>query len=65
MCKELQLIIEADGYSHKFKTEEDNTIDLDLARLGFTTLRCSDEEVMKDLPNVQRSIEDWITTSWV
>ena len=60
MCRELNLIIEVDGYSHNFKTEEDIERDRILAEFGFTTLRFSDEEVMKGLPNVQRTIENWI-----
>ena len=60
MCKELKLIIEVDGYSHNFKTEEDLERDTVLAALGFTTLRFTDEEVMRDLPNLERSIIAWI-----
>ncbi|MFD2248344.1 endonuclease domain-containing protein [Pontibacter ruber] len=61
LCKDLKLIIEVDGYTHNFKTEEDAERDAVLAGYGFTTLRFTDEEVMKDLPNVQRTIEVWIT----
>jgi very-short-patch-repair endonuclease len=57
MCKELKLIIEVDGYSHNFKVEEDEVKDKALGDLGYTILRFQDEEVMKDLPNVQRVIE--------
>lgn len=60
MCKELMLIIEVDGYSHNFKTDEDMTRDKILAGFGFTTLRFSDKEIMDDLPNVKRTIETWI-----
>lgn len=60
MSKELKLIIEVDGYSHQFKTEEDIKRDSGLMEKGFTVLRFSDEEVMKDLPNVQRTLEQWI-----
>jgi len=56
----MKLIIEVDGYSHNFKTEADKKRDLDLAEFGFTALRFSDKEVMKDLPNVQRTLETWI-----
>lgn len=59
-CKDLKLIIEVDGYSHNFKTEEDLERDKKLADLGFTTLRFSDKEVMEELPNVRRTIENWI-----
>lgn len=60
LCKELRLVIEVDGYSHNFKAEEDAVRDPELSTLGYTTLRFSDEEVMKDLPNVQRVIEAFI-----
>jgi len=65
MCKELKLIIEVDGYSHNFKTAEDIARDSELADLGFTTLRFSDEEVMKDLANVERVIMAYISDSKV
>jgi very-short-patch-repair endonuclease len=60
LCKELKLIIEVDGYSHNFKTDEDAARDKELAALGFTVLRFTDDEVMRDLPNVQRTLETWI-----
>ena len=60
MCKELKLIVEVDGYSHNFKTREDQERDIVLVNLGYKVLRFTDEEVMKDLPNVQRVIESYI-----
>jgi very-short-patch-repair endonuclease len=57
MGKELKLVIEVDGYSHNFKTEEDEKRDKHLKKLGFTGMRFSDQEVMKDLRNVQRTLE--------
>ncbi|WP_205501481.1 endonuclease domain-containing protein [Rufibacter psychrotolerans] len=60
LCKELALIIEVDGYSHNFKTEEDAERDRSLKALGFTVLRFTDDEVMNDLSNVQRTLETWI-----
>ena len=60
MCKELNLIVEIDGYSHNFKTEEDKKRDKELQEMGFTVLRFSDREVMQDLKNVQRILEIWI-----
>ena len=55
------MIIEVDGYSHNFKTEEDVTRDEELLALGFTTLRFSDREVMQDIDNVRRTLEAWIS----
>ncbi len=63
MCKELKLIIEVDGYSHNFKFDEDEERDKNLTKLGYTVLRFSDEEVMRDLVNVERAIRDWIKDS--
>ena len=60
MCKELKLMIEVDGYSHRFKNEEDIKRDKALTELGFSILRFTDAEVMQDLPNVQRTLEVWI-----
>ena len=60
LCKEIMLIIEVDGYSHNFKTEEDQQRDKNLSAIGFTTLRFSDDQVMKDVPNVERVIRAYI-----
>jgi len=62
MCKELMLIIEVDGYSHGFEEQWalDKIRQHKLEDLGFTVLRFSDEEVLKDLDNVSRSIEGWV-----
>ena len=60
LCKELQLVIKVDEYSHNFKTAEDVERDRELQALGYTTIRFSDEEVMKDLGNVKRVIESFI-----
>lgn len=62
MCLELQLIIEVDGYSHRF--EEQWRKDLQrqqvLEENNFTVLRFSDDEVLYDIDNVSRVIEQWI-----
>ena len=60
MCKELKLIIEVDGYSHEFKYEEDVKRDEILMNEGYTTLKFSEQAVMKDINNVRRAIEIWI-----
>jgi very-short-patch-repair endonuclease len=56
MCRPLRLIIELDGYSHNFKYENDLERDKKLSELGYKTLRFHDDEVMKDLLNVERTI---------
>jgi very-short-patch-repair endonuclease len=60
MCKELNLIIEVDGYSHLFKYEKDIQRDKILKKLGFTTLRFSEQQVKHDLDNVCAEIESYI-----
>jgi very-short-patch-repair endonuclease len=62
MCKELNLIIELDGYSHSFEQQWKKDLDRqkELENAGFTILRFHDEEVMNDLRNVERVIESWI-----
>lgn len=62
MCKELMLIIEVDGYTHHFEDQWklDRTRQKELENAGFTVLRFTDDEVMKDLNNVFRSIEGWV-----
>ncbi|HEX6983222.1 MAG TPA: DUF559 domain-containing protein [Balneolaceae bacterium] len=44
ICRKLKLIIEIDGYSHRFKEEEDKDRDEWLAKLGYTL---SDSQNMK------------------
>src|SRR5690349_1101188 len=60
LCKELNLIVEVDGYSHNFKTEEDAKRDAELQAMGFTVLRFSDREVIQDIENVRPTMEAWI-----
>ena len=62
MCKELKLIIEVDGYTHENERKwyEDKDRQKELEEKGFTVLRFSDEEVMNDIRNVERSIKGWI-----
>ena len=62
VSKELKLVIEVDGYSHhheetrkKDKLKEDY-----LKSEGFRILRLDDNEVLKDIKNVIRVIEDEI-----
>ena len=61
-CAELDLVIELDGRSHTFEEvvakDEIRTSELEAA--GLTVLRFSDEEVMKDINNVLRTISIYI-----
>ena len=62
MCTELKLIIEVDGFSH----DDDEVFKNDMKRqeelikAGFTIIRFQDEEVLKDMENVRRSLTIWI-----
>jgi len=62
MCKELNLILEIDGLTHSFQdvSENDKIREDKLKRLGFTILRFSDNEVLKDLDNVFRVMENFL-----
>ena len=59
LCKELKLVIEVDGITHlddetgvkdKLKTR-------DLEDAGFTVIRFTDEEVLKNMSGVMEKIE--------
>lgn len=60
--KELRLVIEVDGYTHQFEevAEKDQVKDTTLKELGFEVLRFEDSEVLNDVNNVSRTIENWI-----
>lgn len=62
MCKKLRLIIEVDGYSHESEKQwyKDRIRQEELEEYGFTILRFTDDEVLNDLDNVHRVIEQWI-----
>jgi len=62
LCKELKLIIELDGFTHhleqQWKKDEDRQKELEKA--GFKVIRFSDEDVLKNLRNVESEIMYWI-----
>jgi very-short-patch-repair endonuclease len=62
MCKELMLVIEVDGFSHEWSEqwELDMKRQKELEKIGFTVLRFTDEDVLKDIRNVERVIELWV-----
>ena len=62
-CYELLLGIEVDGYSHQFLEvyNKDTVKEKRMNELGIAVLRFSDEEVQKDMENVLRAIEFYIT----
>ncbi|MBN4065878.1 endonuclease domain-containing protein [Candidatus Amoebophilus asiaticus] len=61
-CNKLELAIELDGYSHHFEEiiEKDRIKEDKLNQLGIAVIRFQDDEVMKDIDNVLRAIENYI-----
>ena len=59
MCKELKLIIEVDGITHYWEETYNKDVKKEnaLKEAGFIILRFTDDEVLKDMNNVIRSIE--------
>lgn len=62
MCKELMLIIEADGLTHQWEdvVPKDLIREETLESIGFKVIRFSDQEILNDLANVIRVIEIYI-----
>jgi very-short-patch-repair endonuclease len=62
-CYDLMLGIEVDGYSHEFLEvyNKDCLKEKRMNEFGITVLRFSDEQVMKDMENVVRAIEFYIS----
>jgi len=61
-CYKLLLIIELDGYTHTFEDviEKDIIKQEFMQDIGMTVLRFKDEEVLNDMDNVLRAIENYI-----
>ena len=61
-CNKLQLAIECDGYSHEILEvwKKDVKKTKRLNELGLRVLRFSDYQIMNDMENVLRHIEDYI-----
>ncbi len=60
VCRKLKLIIELDGSSHDYKEEEDRVRDERLTALGYKVVRIPESDVMQDLNDVVKIIEDHI-----
>ncbi len=62
MCPELMLIIELDGITHLDEevARKDKIRQQALESVGFTVLRFHDEEVLRDIRNVERVLESFI-----
>ena len=60
--KDLKLIIEIDGLTHDWEGqfEKDKIRESELINMGFFVIRFNDSEVMDDIENVKRTIENFI-----
>ena len=61
-CSALMLVIEIDGYSHELLEvyEKDRLKDKRLKEFGITVLRFSDHQVLNDMENLLRVLEDYV-----
>jgi very-short-patch-repair endonuclease len=62
MCKELMLIIEADGITHQWEEtiKKDNKRQKDLESAGFTVLHITDNDILNNIHIVRSTLEEWI-----
>ncbi|MEM9671481.1 MAG: DUF559 domain-containing protein [Bacteroidota bacterium] len=60
VCRKLKLVVELDGRSHQFKTEQDTLRDQYLRDVGYRVARIAESEVMHDLNNVIRTLESYL-----
>jgi very-short-patch-repair endonuclease len=60
-CHELQLAIEIDGDSHDYSFDYDIKRQSELERYGVQFLRFDDLEIKKNMQNVLRTLEQWIS----
>jgi very-short-patch-repair endonuclease len=60
VCRKLKLIIEIDGYSHQFKSEQDIVRDDQFKQLGYTIIRFAEFEVRHHLNQVIAAIEQTV-----
>jgi very-short-patch-repair endonuclease len=60
--EELRLVIETDGITHddEIGAKKDNIKDFELNKAGITVMRFSDKEIINDMGNVVRTIENYI-----
>lgn len=61
-CSELALVIEIDGLTHEDERTQlkDDHKENELKKIGLEVLRFSAREVIKDMPNVIRALENYI-----
>jgi len=58
--KDLKLIVEVDGEIHKFRKGKDKKREADIKALGYSVIRLGNEEILQGLPNVIRTLENFI-----
>jgi very-short-patch-repair endonuclease len=59
-CAEKKFVLEIDGLIHNFQTEYDQTRDENIAELGLTILRITNEEIEKDVYEVLDKIKQFL-----
>lgn len=61
-CEELQLVIEVDGITHHEESViiRDDKKDEELGKFGIVVIRFNDREILKDMINVTRALENYI-----
>jgi very-short-patch-repair endonuclease len=62
-CKDVMLAIEVDGSSHDNTQEQDAIRQQELEQMGVRFLRITNDEVIKDINNVLRTIALWLTNT--
>lgn len=62
LCKDLMLIVEIDGITHQWEevAQKDEKRTTKLQEIGFTIIRFTDEEVLNDMQNVNRTLTYFI-----
>ncbi|WP_345694217.1 endonuclease domain-containing protein [Fodinibius salicampi] len=60
-CKELRLAIEIDGKYHDHQQKYDLSRQRKLESLGVQFLRFSKKEVLNEIDNILRVIEQWVS----
>jgi very-short-patch-repair endonuclease len=62
MCKELVLVIEADGITHQWEETiiKDKKKQADPEAAGFTLIRFTDNDILNNIHSVRSILEEWI-----
>ena len=59
-CKDLKLIIELDGEIHRFQKSKDKKREEEIKGLGYSIMRFDNEDILNGLPNVVRTLENFV-----